>query len=592
MAALVQPNNQFLQRFYNDVGHRWNKDSANMTNGQWMCINTTLNKRPFNFSRYPFQEQIANDMHENMDVIKPSQVGLTEIQIRKALTIMSRVENRSLIYTMPNEKMFKRISKTRIIPILEYDNAFKHVEKYAMDLIPMGSNFLYVTGSTEGDATSINADYLFHDEVDLTPPDMLALFGSRIQGSDVRIRQSFSTPKWDGFGIHKGYSASDQHEFLIKCRSCNHWQIPMFTKDNVFIPGGCMDLVNDLSELEEKMVDEGLIDLENTAVKCSKCHRKLDLADYENREWVAQHPLRTHARGYYVRPFSTHTLSAKYIITELFKYKRRDNLAGWQNTVLGETASTGNRRLTKPQIENVMTGEGVQFPDRRIPCYIGIDVGQTCNIVLGTGSDLDDVEVFYFDTCPAEALTGKVRWLMERCNIVGGAIDRYPYTPTSNAVRDTSQGKIKPAEYSKGKECVEDKDPLGQVTGIKVNRTMMLDYVANGIRNSHWRLKGYGQQKAIVITHLMDMVREEPEEGQAVWTKLNGTDHYFHALAYMAAGMVYRGLADGLSTQPSVADDIFGDSGMFDDDYSIFNGCDDLIGFSSQQQPSKIITRY
>ena len=114
--------NQFLLDLYSTAEGRYNRDSADMTHGEWMCANTSLNKRPFSFDRYPFQKQIADDMHPSLDCIKPSQVGLTEIQIRKALAILSRIPNTSLIYTMPNERMFKRISKARIQPLINFDN--------------------------------------------------------------------------------------------------------------------------------------------------------------------------------------------------------------------------------------------------------------------------------------------------------------------------------------------------------------------------------------------------------------------------------------------------------------------------------------
>ncbi len=585
--------NPYAVSFHKDVATRFNRDSEGMTNGEWMCGNTFLNKKPFSFERYPFQEQIANDMHENLCCIKPSQVGLTEIQIRKALTIMRRVENRSLIYTMPNERMYKRISKTRILPIIEYDRAFHDVKKPAMDLIPIGSNFMYVTGSTEGDATSINADYLFHDEVDLMPQGMMSLFSSRLQGSDVRIKQSFSTPKWDGYGIDLMFASSDQHEYVIKCRCCNTYQIPLFTKDFVHIPGGCMDIVKDYSELDRKMVDSGLIQLDKIKVKCKKCHKELNLADYDNREWVPKFPSRTHSRGYRVRTFSTHRLDPKYIITELFKAKDKDNVAGWQNTVLGDTASTGDRRLTKTQIGDQMMGETVIDPPKGTGVFVGIDVGVTCNITLGVPvNGVHGVQVFKMYTCLAEDLETEVARLCEHYNILGGGIDKYPYTPTANNVRDISKGKIQPMEYSKSKEITPEKDTYGKLVSLKINRTIMLDYVANGIRKKGWELKGYGTQKETVITHLMDMVREEPAEGQAIWIKLNGTDHYFHSLGYLAAGIELKDLADHLRGHESVADDpILTD--VFDDKYSTFSGCSDLIGYGSGSNSSgNIITRY
>lgn len=591
--AAISKDNPYLISFNKDINTRFNRDSKEMTNGEWMTGNTFLNKRPFSFERYPFQEQIANDMHPNLCCIKPSQVGLTEIQIRKALTIMKRVEGQSLIYTMPNERMYKRISKTRILPIIENDRAFRDVKKPAMDLIPIGSNFMYVTGSTEGDATSIDADYLFHDEVDLMPQGMMSLFSSRLQGSDVRIKQSFSTPKWEGYGIDLMFSTSDQHEYVIKCRACNTYQIPQFTKEFVHIPGGCMDIVNDYTELDGKMLDSGLIDLENTKVKCRKCHKALNLADYDRREWVAKHPNRSHSRGYRVRTFSTHRLDPKYIITELFKAKDKDNVAGWQNTVLGDTASTGDRRLSKKQIDSQMLGEYVIEPPKGTGIHVGIDVGITCNITLGIPfNGVHGVKVFKMYTCLADNLLNEVKLIKDKYKIISGGMDKYPYTPTANAVRDLTDGRIIPVEYSTSKELTPEKDVYGNITTIKVNRTMMLDYVANGIRNKSWELRGYAEQKETVVTHLMDMVREEPQEGQATWIKLNGSDHYFHSLGYLAAGISYKDLSEFLKDYESVADDPI-ETGLFDDSYSNFSHCDDLIGYSSGQQKAKsIITRY
>lgn len=517
----------------------------------------------------------------------------TEIQIRKALTIMRRVESQSLIYTMPNERMYKRIAKARILPIVENDRAFRDVSKPAMDLIPIGNNFMYVTGSTEGDATSIDADYLFHDEVDLMPQGMMSLFSSRLQGSDIRVKQSFSTPKWDGYGIDLMFASSDQHEYMIKCRKCNTHQIPQFTKEFVHIPGGCMDIVEDYSELDRKMLDSGLIDLNNIKVKCRKCHHKLDLSDYKRREWVSRHPQRGHSRGYRVRTFSTHRLTPKYVIEELFKAKDRDNVAGWQNTVLGDTATTGDRRLSKSQISEQLKGETCILPPPGTPVYVGIDVGVTCNITLGVEvNGGNGVNVFKMYTCPADRIEAEVMRLMEEFNIAGGGMDKYPYTPTANSVRAISKGKIIPVEYSTAKELTPEKDVFGQVTTIKVNRTISIDKVANGIRNKTWELRGYSEQTEVVTTHLMDMVRDEPTEGQATWVKLNGSDHYFHSLAYLGVGISYRELSLHLQGHTSVANDPIA-MNVFDDKFSNFSHCDDLIGYSSGQSSNKkIITRY
>ncbi len=583
--------NPFISDFASTLERRINKDSVNMTHGEWMCKNTTLNKKPFTFDRYPFQLAIANDMHDNLDCMKPSQVGLTEIQIRKVLSILKRTDNISVIYTMPNDKMFKRISKSRIKPIIDTDTkAFGNASgaKNSMDLIQIGTSYLYVTGSTEGDATSINADMVFNDEVDLTDQVMLALFNSRLQGSDLRIKQRFSTPTYAGYGIHKGYSASDQHEFMIKCRACNTWQIPLFNKHFVPIPK-LHDRVKEWTDLEAKMLDDGQLDLKSLKVCCEKCRRPLNLADYDNRQWVARFPNRVHHRGYHVRPFSTHTLSPQYVMTQLFDYKRRNNMKGFYNTVLGETYSVGDNRLEASQIEAVMISASPIPIQDNTPVFIGIDVGMTCNITLATGSE-SNLAVFCFETCHSDSLLDRVKVLMKKYNIIGGAIDKYPYTTLSTSIRKATNGIIMPVEYGQGREFSPIKDEFQEQVGIRAGRTMLLDTVSIGIRTGTWQLSGYGMDKEIVITHLMDMVREEGSgEEEPVWVKLNGNDHYFHSLGYLVAAMRNRNYVVNTLGFERSDDDVFlsADATKFD------SAVHDLIGFSDFDRPLKnIITRY
>jgi hypothetical protein len=587
--------NPFLTAFHNTVVDRYNIDTKDMTLGDWICANTSLNKRKFSFDRYPFQKQIADDMHENLDCIKPSQVGLTEIQIRKALALLKRNDNLSLIYTMPNENMFKRISKARIQPLIEYDKAFQTKgsnNRQSMDLMKIGSSYMYVTGSSEADATSINADIVFNDEIDLTPQAMLGLFNSRLQGSDWRINQRFSTPTYAGFGVDKGYSSSDQHEYFIKCRACNHQQVPLFNRDFVHIDG-LPDNLENLIDIDEKLVDEQVIDLQSAHVICQKCHKPLDLSDYKNRQWVSKFPSRVHSRGYRVRPFSTHRLDPMYIIGQLLIYKRRDNLKGFCNTVLGETYEDSDTKLTDAQIDLVLRDSNVQGKVDSLQHWIGIDVGLTCHIVVGAGNSLDKVHILRILTCREDELRGVLIHLASEYEITGGGMDRFPYTPLANDVRDDSKGKIMPVEYRGSKDINEVKDTLGVISHLQANRTMMLDHVASGIRKATWTINGYGLEGSVIKEHLKDMVREVPAEGEARWVKLNNNDHYFHAFAFMVSAMVYNGIMEEKKGFEPLSYGIFGThNGMLGKQTDVF-GASDLIGFSARSGKSdKIITRY
>jgi len=129
---------------------------------RWITENTTLNRRPFSYERYPFQEAIADDEHPKLSCEKCSQIGLTEIQIRKFFAMLRRTSGINGIFTLPNDTMFKRIYNGRMKPILEADPIFnppmaiKPIRN--MDMTQIFDSFGYQTGCKEGDATSISAD--------------------------------------------------------------------------------------------------------------------------------------------------------------------------------------------------------------------------------------------------------------------------------------------------------------------------------------------------------------------------------------------------------------------------------------------------
>lgn len=504
----------------------------------WLETNTTLNGKPFSVDRYEFQRQIINDMHPNMDVMKISQVGLTECEIRKALAFLIRNRGVSLIFTLPNEKLYDKISKTRIQPLVAKDSVFNpetsNKPVRSKEVMQFGDSWLFVTGCTEGDATSISADAVFNDEVDLSPQNMLALFNSRLQNSDYKISQRFSTPTFPSYGIDMGFQSSDQHVRLIKCVSCNHWNWPEFNSLFITVPG-LPSFVDQPIEIDDSMIDD--IDVLNSFVHCEKCRTPLDLSDLASQEWVPRYPGRTHSRGYHITPFTTDRLPVSYILSQLLKYKKRDYLRGFYNTVLGHPYSDGNIRLEVASIEKCFTGQStVPSVDSIQAVWVGIDMGQTCHIVLGKGNGVSDMHVFSFKSVHVDDVLETVKDICDTYNVVGGSVDRHPYEPTAQEIWKVSKNKILPVEYRGAKEVNLIFDALKDVSHGQVERTMMLDEVVRQIKTRHFPFSGYGQYRNTIIEHLRDMIRDEQPEQPATWKKLTGQDHYFHALGFLLTG--------------------------------------------------------
>lgn len=523
--------NPYLLDFRDLVNQKFAEDSDTMSYGEWIRRNTTINRKPFTTKGYEFQDAILDDMSPSVAVIKPSQVGLTECSLRKFAAFVTRNNGTTGIFTLPDEEMFKRISQTRWSPMLKNDKVFNlSAEKpiRSIGLSQINDSFAYFTGMSEGDATSIAADVLFHDELDLSDQEMIALYQSRLQNSQHRITQSFSTPTFEGFGIHALFLASDQKYYQVKCNHCSHWSFPRWTPEFVHLHGLSSD-VNDFKNISQSAYDQ--IDLTRSYVMCPRCHKRLDLGDPSKREWVAKYPGRK-SRGYWISPFSTPRLGIDYILDQQVKYQRGDALRRFYNTVLGEPFQDDKARLSEVAIRAVMDNPGVPEMPAKTPVVVGIDVGATCTLVVITGS-MAEPHVIEWRLVPEDMLITTLDELAETYNIVGGGIDRYPYTPLSNEIRDRFNGRIFPIEYSSsGADIQAAKDEFGKVSHMRGNRTAILDAVALNVRKKKITFSGFGQQDHIIVQHLRDMVRTENAAGVGQWVKLNGNDHFFHALGY------------------------------------------------------------
>jgi hypothetical protein len=526
-----------FEDLYQTVKQRYGAGSSKQSNSEWVCNNTTIKRAtPFSFDGYEFQRAIMDDMHPDLSCIKCSQVGLTEVQLRKYLATLTRYDAVSGIFSLPNEDMFKRVYKTRLKPILDRDDIFNP----PMDVKPIRStgliqireSFGYITGCGEDDATSIPADFLMHDELDLSPEDMIGLYQSRLQNSNMRITQKFSTPTFKGYGIDKDYKLTDQREYEIRCSACNHWQIPLFNRKFVHCPEFDQLNLKEFTDLTPEII--ATMDLSETYVHCERCCKPLDLANPELREWVARHPSRTAFRGYYVRPFSAGRLSPQYVFTQLAKYQKVGFTRGFFNTVLGEPHNSADSQVQREDVEACMISGEIANVSYGTPVFMGIDVGFQCYITLSFDDEKGTPHWVLFEQVPIARLEARIAELRKVYNIVGAGIDRFPFTPTVDALRDFTQGLVMPIQWRGEKGLIPQKDELGVLTHYSANPTQTFDRMLAAISQRKMVIGGYTHSRETLITHLCDMVRDESPDAnaEATWKKTSGNDHYFHSMAF------------------------------------------------------------
>lgn len=537
-------SNLHLEELLRLVKNRYAIDAKGMTTGQWLEKNTLLKGRPFSFNRYPFQRDMVDDESRNMVVIKPSQVGVSEIFQRWALAFLARNRNTKGIYAYPDDDMRKKNVQTRVMPLMDNNKVF-NLESLtsekpvrSVELLQIGTAFLYMTGSKTGDATSTDADFVLLDEYDLHQMTIAALFSSRLQNSDWKIQKYFSTPTFTEFGTDQLYRDSDQMEYLIKCDACNHWQFPLFDLRWVVIPNLPSD-INDLTEIDQTMIDTYNLDLENSHVACERCHAPLDLGREDNRAWVAKYPSRRTLRGRRVNPFSVSTRPVIDIITELQKYKRNNFIRGFKNSVLGEAEDSSSARLSEADIRLCLKGRDMPHIRLDMPHWIGIDMGHTCHIVVGRGYTLEQVQCVKMIKCSISNLLQTVKELDNTYYFVAGMVDRHPESQAANDVRDLTQRRILPCEYRGTKEINLIAGPEGpeDIIHCQADRTTLIDEVVIAVRGHYIEFWGYEMYETDILTHLRNMVRKEEPEKPAEWVKLDENDHFFHALGFMLSSM-------------------------------------------------------
>jgi hypothetical protein len=564
--------NQYAKELLGLMTNRYDLDQVGMSMGQYLEKNTTLRGRPFSFNRYPYQRAVVDDEHNNQVGIKCSQVGWSEIIQRWAPSWLKRHRASKGIYAYPDDDMRKKNVQTRLMPLVDNNKVFNldtGVKKpiRSIELLQIDQSFLYCTGSKVGDATSTDADFVILDEYDLHNMQIAALFQSRLQNSEYKIKKYFSTPTYTEFGVDKLYRDSDQMEYQIKCDSCNHWQFPLFTPDFVHIPKLPSDL-NSLYEIDQHLIESRHLDLENSYACCQRCRAPLDLGRENNRAWVAKYPSRAYLRGRRINCFSVSTRPVVDLITELQDYKRRDFIRGFKNSVLGEAEDSSNVRISEADIRACFRSREVPEIDKDMPTWLGVDMGHNCHITVGQGFDITKVRIVRMMVVPLARLLETIKELDETYSIVGGHVDRHPESQSANDVRDLTGRRILPCEYRGSKEINLVAGPEGpeDIIHIQADRTTLLDEVAKAFRSKAIEIEGYENiETQEIITHLRNMVRIESPETPAVWEKLDPSDHFFHSIGFMLTAMKTKRV---LGFKQDVPQTVIGVVGVDDKSYN------------------------
>jgi hypothetical protein len=150
---------------------------------KWIVEKTTHAFMNYSYHNHEFQERILSDTSRETNVRKCSQIGVSEVSVRKALALVNILNPYTVAYTLPTAKFAGTFVKTRIDPVIEGSKTMMsnvHSTNNNSDVKQFGASFLYIRGAASSNAPiSIPCDHLIHDEYDFSDQEVLGQYISR-----------------------------------------------------------------------------------------------------------------------------------------------------------------------------------------------------------------------------------------------------------------------------------------------------------------------------------------------------------------------------------------------------------------------------
>lgn len=496
---------------------------------------------------------IYDDDHPFIVIMKPAQVGVSELAITRALHALDvgarywRTTNDGLnvAYLFPTQAALYDFSKERLSALK--DESPKLASFFAdyddVGFKKAGKSYFYIRGAWSVKALkSFKADNLILDERDEMLPRAVALAVKRMRHSQVKRQMRLSTPTLPDYGIHADYLKSDQREWEVRCSGCGAWNTLDFFRD-VRVAGEDHQTWQDW-EAEK-------IHLSEATVACPSCRETLADSDrFGPGRWVARRPEVARVRGYHVPALSFPSVSLTDLCVAAVSTDPAQVIEFYRSD-LGLPYEPKGSRLTAEMLRQLSSDlEGGRLPAGPwTKVTMGVDVGSRFHFrVSATGPDSKR----YVLAMGSVRTWGELDELMAVYKVRHAVIDAMPELHGAEAWSKRHQGMVLRAFYqdTKGElfrlPAAEEKEMLGikpkarrpkelKKDTVQVNRTMAMDTVYNlvALGSEVWPASIHND--AEVVAHMTAPVRvvKEDEDGQpfAAWVHTK-PDHLFHASVY------------------------------------------------------------
>ncbi|HEX8708037.1 MAG TPA: terminase gpA endonuclease subunit [Pyrinomonadaceae bacterium] len=506
-------------------------------------------------------KQIYDDDHPFIVIMKPAQVGLSELAISRALHALDvgarywKTSNDGLNvgYLFPTQDALYDFSKERISGIKDESDKLGDFFTDFDDVgfKKAGHSYFYIRGAWSTKALkSFKADLLIFDEYDEMLPRAVALAVKRLRHSQVKRQIRLSTPTLPNKGIHESYLQSDQQEWEVHCSGCDGWNSLDFFRD-VKVEGA------DYEEWKER--EEESIHRSTITVACPSCRQTLSDDDrFGPGRWVARRPEITRIRGYHVPALCFPSVSLSELAIAAISTDP-EQVTEFYRSDLGVPYTPKDSAVTDEMLKQL----SVSLPNGMLPAGVvwrdgtlGVDGGKRYHYrVSGTGPDGRRYVLAMGALTHDEdrGIFEKLDELMERFHVRQAVIDG-SYDPTAiKAWADKHRGRVRRAFYPNtdfkgemfrlpGSEekkmhgvAVKKADPLKVEDTVQINRDMAMDAVYSMVATASevWPASIHNDPEVVVHMKAPTRVMVKNQEGQEMpkWVHKN-RDDLFHACVY------------------------------------------------------------
>jgi len=556
-----------------------------LTFTSWIKSNIILNGKPFRFLNHEYQETLLDDPCNKKVVKKCSQVGLSAINLCRALAFVSLQAGVKLSYVLPSAKFAQKFVKMRLDPLINASpNVKARLERGndSSELKQVGDSFLMSQGASASSTTNVLAidlDAIVVDELDgAESHDVINQLISRLIHSHLKDEFYLSTPTVPGYGISAKFDNTRQHMLLQKCSRCNQWFKPDYYK-HVHLPGYTPrhDL-SEISYLNNTVLND--YDLKTAVLVCPNPKCKLPLTpsnvmDPSTREFVCENvDSKAEFHGYHIPPFAVPAIiTPGSLIARSARYSR---LQDFYNDALGLELASKETGLSEEEINSFFKPKPIipssyssadQFKSEdfrsKVPfTLMGLDMGGECACTIAVPVPLSSMKrsklrVVHAEMIPLHNVRRRVTELYSEFRVSAGVVDSMPYTdsvlmlqerhPTLYASIFSKKKGL--ALYDVTEQNVDDPvTAMSLVRSISVARDRGFDLLVSSLREGVITFDPLPLVRSTIIEHLMDLKRifvsggrfgsfggnqSLNEDGRFTWKKTRGIDHYFFSLLYI-----------------------------------------------------------